>query len=469
MKTENLRNPSGHALLADEGQMKRLAFPTTEVDLTDLDFNMTNRTIQQKKKLGRFHFNLQQHNEELADQEASSSSCESTSTSKSNFLEHTQATRTQPIDIKLSSDSWRCANVTENIETRNAYDDDDDDDNDVVTPSQVASAAFYRIDMNAADAGPRTMPVVSEEPEESIYYDSEQPEDSERFNTNSPANSQQIVESNPAVVLQFNALKQLFIYANAVTDNETLKRPVLHSLLTNLNTLSGAICNANVIQSDATTLIAASLERLLERIPLEAEQGSDMDYETAFQLVVDLNQTFQEFYKWDPEKSRFLGPIDVRDFDDVLTFFSMFYSFNSQLTLKELWSKEFNIARMLGRRAKVEIPPEEMPLTIFQLRRQAYFSQQQLFKDIENSIMLQNQLTERTINRIYMEQGANHVTPDESLEFLWDPEEEDDDDQFDETDDSDTASVDGIFDSATEISGADVTENDWSEIDRASE
>jgi hypothetical protein len=66
----------------------------------------------------------------------------------------------------------------------------------------------------------------------------------------------------------------------------------------------------------------------------------------------------------------------------------------------------------------------------------------------------------------------DHDPQDDPLEFLWsEPEDDDEDnDQYDdETDGSETASANGIFDSATEISGADVTENDWSEIDRESD
>jgi hypothetical protein len=436
---------------------KRQISSTSDADLDSPNLNtvMTRNIVQQKKKLSKFHLELEQLGQGITDQTPCTSNAVSTNTPIDTFFDHSPVSRSQPMDIQYPIAPWRKMRRMEAVKRLPSYED-------AILSSSVASEPQ---DLHAADADNQNRPIdmtaarrhpwTAETHKNTIQHEIEQPTTSPAAK---PSDLQKETESGLAVALLFKTLRELFIYANAIKEDDDIERPELQHDLMNLYTLTDALCDRDMYQSDATSMIAYCLSSLMESVTVEACRGLAEDYSSTLQLVVELNRGLQECYNWDPEKARFLGPLDVEGLNNVLTYFTL--NFSSSV-------HEGYVSWRLRVDQKSKVTQSQMLRAVSNMRRLEHDrSQRQSSQEARDDMLLEGQHEQSTVQRTCMDEGMNYVPEDDPVEFLWsDPEDDEDNDQYDETDGSETASVDGIFDSATEISGADVTENDWSELE----
>ncbi|CAO3689941.1 unnamed protein product [Umbelopsis ramanniana] len=459
MKIVDLSSGSSSASPEATTDRKRQISPTAEddVDLSNIDAELTRNIGLQKKKLAKLNLELQQLSEDIADQSPCTSRDLSTITPIYTFFDRPLVHRSQPIDIQYSVASWRTMGHRSSVKIVSLHDDVVEESPAAIEPygHQVDDAVSQdgSIDMNTAIA----YSAIIETKE---------------------LKAQEVSEPSPTVALQFRVLRKLFVYANAVSAVDLVKRPEVQLSLKNLCILTEALCDGHMYQSDATSMIASSLSSLMNSITVVAERGNAAEYGETVELVINLNQMLKECYKWDPDKALFLGPLDVQDFNDVLTYFTLL----ANVDISETYIKRFRlddgaVCANLGILSRDKLNLEQMLLATFNVRRlERAQSQQQISHEPRGDMLSERRLKMNMVQRNCADEGMayvmDHDPQDDPLEFLWsDPEDDDEDnDQYDdETDGSETASANGIFDSATEISGADVTENDWSEIDRESD
>ncbi|KAI8584746.1 hypothetical protein K450DRAFT_217823 [Umbelopsis ramanniana AG] len=473
MKIVDLCDSRTSDSLAAMTDRKRQASPSldTDLNLPDLDAELTRRIAQQREKLSKLNYVLQQLSEDITDQ---TSCTASTDKPIETILDHSQVPRSQPMDIQYPIAHWRPREHRKALEILPSY-------TDATISSPVASEPQH---LQGADLVNQDRPIGTSTEHSSTTVAHEGPEDSidrdiqqlvgflSSKKSKAKPQAQRVIEASPAVIQQFRAFNDLFTYANARTEFDGLKRPQIQNNLMTLQILTEALCEGHVFQSDATSLIASSLSCLIESITVEAEEGPTEHCRSTLVLVDDLNETLQKWYSWDPEKDQFSSPFDVKDLSDVLTFFTLVVSSDlkanyvkqNEVVKEEIWET-------MGLKSKYTMNFHEILLATFNLRRlERGHSQPQPSQEEHDDILLEDRLEQSSVQRT--DKGTTYRPQDDPVDFLWsDPEddENEDNDQYDETDGSETTSVDGIFDSATEISGADVTENDWSEIDRESD
>ncbi|GAB5585368.1 hypothetical protein Unana1_00268 [Umbelopsis nana] len=260
-----------------------------------------------------------------------------------------------------------------------------------------------------------------------------------------------------------NAIGRLFMYA--CPENN---RPILWRLLNDLCTTAGALIGKQVVQSDATSLLSSVLRKLLERIPIDGESDSEFGYDYALQLTIDVNKILADVFMWDPSLAQFSGPIDVNEFSDWL-------SVNCMLSIKDgttayllgkaqpwMWRK--NELQYEGKEEEKE-EDEWGPLTMFVQKFDGLPLHRRRALEVKNEEEEDSLNGSSMVMRQLIEQVVTYPAEEDTLDSIWSDSE--DEDQFDESEDSEAEA--GTFDSATEVSGADVTESDWSEVNRDSE
>jgi hypothetical protein len=332
-------------------------------------------------------------------------------------FEHLSTTATKPIDVDISVKALRAASINTEPEE--------------LSDTEALQHELDRLQESCEAFRPRI---------NALYQDNEWEDDNEEDNEGMTVGESDV----------FRPFGRLFEYASPASN-----RPVLWRMLSDLCTVTGALSSDNTIQSDATSLIGSILRKLLERIPIEGEQDSLLGYEYAFQLVIDLNADLHESYQWDPEKSQFTGPIDVLDFADWL-------SANCVLNMKDLdnaspWSA-MRPSNFNPRIEKDNLEPQTCS-------NSKSITRSSRIEDEKDKDEKREEPGLDTVMRKLIEQAVTYGADDDTLDSIWSYSE--DENQFDESDDDE--SQEGIFESATEISGADVTESDWSEVNRDSD
>lgn len=474
MNIADLCSGSTSAALEATTDRKRQISPTTEEDmeLSNIDAELTRSIGLQKKKLAKLNLMLEQLSEDITDQSPCTSKIVSTNTPIDTFVHRPLIHRSQPIDIRYPVASLETMEDTEDVNLVSLLDDVTEDSSLANVPGgrQVGDAVNQNRSIDLC-----SITKMNNDPGKPVQNEVQQDVGSAK---NKELKAQEISEPSPTVALQFKVLRKLFVYANAVSAFDVLKRPELQLSLVNLCSVTEAVCDGHMYQSDATSMIASSLLNLMNSITEEVERSNAEQYAKAVELVIDLNQMLEKCYNWDPDKARFLGPLDVQDFNDVLTYFALLVNLDVSQTYINRYRLDDNIVcANLGIESPKKLTLEQKLLVAFNMRRlERAQSQQQISPEPKSDTLTEKELKVNRAQRSLVDEGLtfvlDHDPQDDPLDFLWsEPEDDDEDnDQYDdETDGSQTPSANGIFDSATEISGADVTENDWSEIDRESD
>ncbi|KAG2186839.1 hypothetical protein INT44_003065 [Umbelopsis vinacea] len=438
--------------------------PTSVMDLPDLEAELRRRAAQVQETISKLNLELEHLSEDITNL---TSSAVSTNKPIETILDHSLVPQSQPIDIQYPIASRGIMGHMQAVEMLPSYGE--------ATTSSPVDSDLQPLDATYADSQGRSIGISTED--SATAQEKSRQQDIVQFVTalsrKKTFNPQNVAEASPAVVLQFQAFHELFKYANAKTERDRLKRPQIQNELMTLQMLTEALGDGNTFQSDATSLIASTLSCLIESITVEAEQGPTEYCSSTLKVVDDLNETLQEWYNWDPEKDQFSSPFDVTDLHDVLTFFTLALSLNINANHDECNGVyETDACDVFGLKLKEPLSINQILLASFNLRRleRGHCQPQPSQEEMDDTMLEPKQST--SDQRSCADTIMTYMPQDDPVDFLWsDPEDDDNEDneQYDETDESDTETVDGIFDSATEISGADVTENDWSEIDRESD
>lgn len=215
-----------------------------------------------------------------------------------------------------------------------------------------------------------------------------------------------------------------------------------------------SLATENAIESVTTSVIASLICKLNLVIASKAEDVIAAESEELLNLLTRWNTELEQF-QWDGDTGQFRAPLNVNNF--------RLWIYENFPTVDE---RGFDIELLML------IRPGNRDCNV---KRHAVF--QGLLKDgaptgsassppstTANEDICIDKEVEQTMMRESMELAVTHLAETDTLDFLWDDPEDDDSIYDDEFEDSDTERDVGIFDSATEISGADVTESDWSEI-----
>ncbi|GAB5585367.1 hypothetical protein Unana1_00267 [Umbelopsis nana] len=224
-------------------------------------------------------------------------------------------------------------------------------------------------------------------------------------------------------------LQRLVSYAN-----DPCNKPILYSQLCELMTTVDSFYAVAALQSDVTWVIAPMLRALMERILVEGAKSSPTECKQAITMIDDLHDLLQAEYHWSPDEYQFTGPFDHVKFAEEL----MRLSRTSLLLTKRrsIW-KHVKLNKTEVASSSIELHHTHKPL---------------------------GGPEEQSIMRQIIEEAFATPHPVDNLDSIWSDDEEQD--QFDtESESDDTADERHLFDSATEVSAADVTDSDWSMAD----
>jgi hypothetical protein len=372
MKTVDLSFGSSSASLEAKEDRKRQISPTTEDDVTlsSIDAELTRNIGLQKKKLAKLNLELQQLSEDIADQSPYTSRDISTNEPTDIFLYRPVVHRSQPIDIQYSVAAWRTMEHTSAAKIMYLYDDVVEESPAAIEPygHQVGDAVSQDRSIDPSTVTENwPMTETKDDPGNPVQHEVQQGVASAE---NKELKAQKVSEPSATVYLQFKTLRRLFVYAHAVSAVDLVKRPAVQLSLTNLCTLTEALCNGHLYQSDATSMIASSLSILMNSISEEAEGRNAAEYGETVEMVINLNKMLKECYNWDPDKARFLGPLDVQDFNDVLTYFTLLANVDiSETYIRQYRLDEHTICANLGIEAEGKLNLEQKLLATFNARR----------------------------------------------------------------------------------------------------
>ncbi|KAG2172278.1 hypothetical protein INT43_004819 [Umbelopsis isabellina] len=210
-----------------------------------------------------------------------------------------------------------------------------------------------------------------------------------------------------------------------------------------------SLATEHAIESVTTSVIASMICTLNAKITSIAAHVEAAESEKLLDLVTRWNTELEKF-QWDGDTEQFRAPLDVNKFRMWIC--ENFPAVDERgfdvdlLMLIRPGNKNYKVERHATVQDRGPDDSSSSPSTT------------------ANEDICIDKNMEQTMMREDVELAVTHVTEADTLDFLWDDPEEEDSIYDDESDDSDTERGIGIFDSATEISGADVTESDWSEI-----
>ncbi|CAM0140572.1 unnamed protein product [Umbelopsis sp. WA50703] len=213
-----------------------------------------------------------------------------------------------------------------------------------------------------------------------------------------------------------------------------------------------SICNSLItnqaIQSVTTSVIASLICTLNMTIVSKAEHVEPAESERLLCLVAKWNEELAKF-QWDGDTGQFLAPLN-------LDFFRSWIIQSFPKTKQSGFDEE--LMWLIGPASKTIREHE----TIHR-QRISIVSSYSASTAADGNAQIDEELAQ-TMRRVTLEPAVTHLPEADTLDFIWNDPEEEDSIYDDESDESDLEQGNGIFDSATEISGADVTESDWSEI-----
>ncbi|CAM0140571.1 hypothetical protein VKS41_006590 [Umbelopsis sp. WA50703] len=277
--------------------------------------------------------------------------------------------------------------------------------------------------------------------------------------TASPANVQTTLASqessstmdvDPGVVNQPQenihfAVYELFALAS-------FERPVLFSIVSELFQICSSLAKNDTGQSDATAAIAKMLRKLNTAMRCEVEAMSSPKRENVMDVLAKWNATLLKLFKWDKDREQFIAPLDVKIF---LNWLVAKYKQGRRLTPRD----DRVIFRLTpgGLREAIQFSILPSSTHIASTVRQNDTSTQ-------NQLPQPATLQSAAVSRQAIEHLVSYVPQDDTLDYIWYSDKETDAVESEESEDTDSDHDTEIFGSATEISGAEATDSDWSEI-----
>ncbi|KAJ2962493.1 hypothetical protein NQZ79_g2319 [Umbelopsis isabellina] len=242
------------------------------------------------------------------------------------------------------------------------------------------------------------------------------------------------------------ALGEIFALAS-------IHRSCIWPAVADLCSICTSLAATHAFESVTTSVISSMICTLNVAIASKAEYVEAAESEKLLDLVTRWNTELEKF-QWDGDTGQFLAPLNVNSFR--MWIYENFPDCNQRgfdielLMLIKPGRKEINSERntILQERESIE--------------RGSIASTSSSTTGNKNTCIDENLV--KTLMRARMEPTVTHFAEADTLDFIWSDPEEEDIIYDGESEDSDIEPDTGIFDSATEISGADVTESDWSEI-----
>ncbi|KAG2172279.1 hypothetical protein INT43_004820 [Umbelopsis isabellina] len=228
----------------------------------------------------------------------------------------------------------------------------------------------------------------------------------------------------------------------------TVQRPFVRITVDELFRNSISLVKKPTIQSDASSIIADNLRRLNIAVRGEAKRMASTDHGRTLDVLAAWNALLEKHFSWDEQRNQFLAPLQVMEF---LKWLVTNYHQGKELTSRESkmyrvpsggWQDAINffVTSELQPKKATDTPTEE------QLSQSAT-------------------LMSPGLSRQSIEHLVTYTSQDDTLDFLWSDEEEGDAFDKEESEDEEFHHSNEIFGSATEISGAEVTDSDWSVLD----
>lgn len=226
-------------------------------------------------------------------------------------------------------------------------------------------------------------------------------------------------------------LRRLVLYAN-----DAWNKPILFTQFYDFMSTCDSCCATEALYSDITSTIAPKLQDLMNRILIEGSKSSTKECEFAIHLINDFNELLQNEYHWNPDAHSFNGPFDLTKFSNELMAASRIY-LNSKIH-KMIWKNwEGNSAEAATKDKGNVLPHGHRP-------------QETVYEAMN-------------VMRQMIEEAFSKPEQSDVLDSIWSDDEEQD--EFDTDSESENTENDRYpFDTASEVSGADVTDSDWSVI-----
>ncbi|KAJ2962467.1 hypothetical protein NQZ79_g2320 [Umbelopsis isabellina] len=228
----------------------------------------------------------------------------------------------------------------------------------------------------------------------------------------------------------------------------TIQRPFLFTTVSELFKSCVSLVKTPTIQSDATSIIADQLRRLNIAVWDVADRVESTEREKTLQILAEWNTALVKHFNWDEKSKQFLSPIQVSVFLNWLV---------AEYQQGKLFTPEQN---KIFRPRPGGLQDAINFFVTIELR-----TDKQLDTSAEDQLPQSATPVSPALSRQSIEHLVTYFSQEDTLDFLWYDEEGSDGFDMEETEDGDSDHSNEIFASATEISGAEVTDSDWSVLD----